>query len=63
MWNDVDSNDTYVFEFRSGDESRFFRHSINIEEGSTWHDVHRHFIDFLSAVYGYDIQSRVTVHE
>jgi hypothetical protein len=50
--------DTYSFQFR--DENRNISHSFALEEGVTYYEIHREFVTFLSAVYGYDLHSEYT---
>jgi len=46
-------DDNYSFQFR--DEHRNINHSFILSEGAPHWEVHREFITFLSAVYGYDL--------
>lgn len=50
--------DEYVLHFR--DEDRNLSHRFTVDEGTTYYDVHREFITFLSAVYGYDLHEVFT---
>lgn len=50
--------DQYVLNFT--DETRSLSHVFTVSEGTTYYDVHRELITFLSAVYGYDLHTEYT---
>lgn len=45
--------DEYELNFR--DSERTVRHSFTVNDESPHWEVHRQFITFLSAIYGYDL--------
>lgn len=50
--------DKYILNFT--DETRNLSHVFTVSEGTTYYDVHRELITFLSAVYGYDLHAEYT---
>jgi hypothetical protein len=50
--------DKYILNFT--DENRNLSHVFTVPEGSTYYDVHRELVTFLSAVYGYDLHAEYT---
>ena len=63
MFNQEYLQGAYTFGYRSADGTRNLHYEISFEELTAWSDVHKSFIDFLGAVYGYDIHDRVKVNE
>lgn len=63
MFEQKEPKDFFTFQYHSADGDRNIRHEVSLEEFITWCDVHKHFIDFLSAVYGYDIHGKVNTDE
>ena len=56
---DDNLDDTKYFTFCFSDSTRDVHHLHKFEEGASWNEVHEFFLDFLSAVYGYDIRKLV----
>ena len=44
----------FRFEFSGNDSNQAYQFSV--DEAETHTEIHRRFIDFLSAVYGYDLR-------
>ena len=45
--------DEFILHFRDND--RNISHRFTVDEGAPHWEVHREFVTFLSAVYGYDL--------
>jgi len=63
MFEQLESKEHFVFQFNSADGDRCIRHEVSFEDFTTWNEVHKSFIDFLGAVYGYDIHKKVNTDE
>lgn len=50
-----DEKDSYTFLYRGSDGSRNFSASLEFDYAETHTEVVRQFLNFLSAVYGYDL--------
>ena len=57
-----DTNQTYTFSFNDSDcatpdfpVSRHYRHEVTFDSGIQWTKVADEFFNFLSSVYGYQI--------
>lgn len=59
-WDNEEEKSNYTFSF-SGDE-RKINFNVAVDYDETWNDVLRHFLDFLGAVYGYNIGKYVDVN-
>lgn len=55
----TEDKNNYTFSF-SGDE-RNIRFNVSVDDFDPWDDVLKHFVDFLGAVYGYNISKYVEV--
>lgn len=53
-------NDTFYFSFDHQSSDGNWRFSRNYEYGTPWDEVLKDFIDYLSGVYGYDINKKVS---
>jgi hypothetical protein len=64
IWDGFDRDDDYFesFKFSYNSEGRNISYEAT-EEIDYWPDVLDKFLDFLGAVYGYDIRKNVTVAE
>jgi hypothetical protein len=58
MNGEIMIKDKYILNFT--DENRNISHVFTIEEGSHHYEIHREFLTFLSAVYGYDLHTEYT---
>jgi hypothetical protein len=60
-WDDEDSNTKqheYVFYYRNMDGDRYINTTFNFPDAVTHDEVVREFLNFLGAVYGYDLVER-----